>query len=64
MRIDYKPNPDYTAKQIKDRKQCNKGYCLSAREQTKEWRCICRYLREADVGTICPEGLFQKVEVE
>jgi hypothetical protein len=64
MRVDYKPNPDYTAKQIKDRKHRSKGFCNSAREQTKDWQCICKKLKESPVGTWCDECLFQKVEVE
>jgi hypothetical protein len=62
--IKYVPNPCFPNKFLKEATKQNKGYCMSARHHTKEWKCICQWLKDAPLDSWCPEGLFQKVEVE
>lgn len=62
--IKYIPNPCLSEKFIKEAKKQNKGFCESARQHTSEWKCICKRLKDAPVNSWCPDGLYQKVEVE
>ena len=62
--IKYIPNPCFSSKYIKEAVKQNKGFCMSARQRTEDWKCICKALKDAPIDSWCSEGLFRKVEIE
>jgi hypothetical protein len=45
-------------------KRLNNGFCSSAANHDKCWKCICERFRNAQAPCWCDEGLFYKEEIE
>lgn len=55
-------HPGYTQREVN--KRLNNGFCSSAQNKEKCWKCICEKFKNAPLNTWCDEGLYYKEEIE